>query len=263
MNPYDTKQQACRHRLNQAADKAEARAADAYDRADLSEEKSGIPLGQPILVGHHSEHRHRRAIERADKAMRKSVEETQRAETLRARADAVGKGGISSDDPDALAKLRAKLADLQVANSNMKGWNAQFRRAKGDLSGKVAAMSAPDTVKAEILTSMSRMPHLSQPFSTANTAAEIRRLKRRITELEARRARPAADDVIGDGWRLIEDQDANRLRFYFDARPDRETCRLLKSRGFKWAPSVGAWQRQITANGRQAARDVFEALATG
>lgn len=39
-----------------------------------------IPFGQPILVGHHSEKRHRRDIERIDNNMRKSIEADEKAE---------------------------------------------------------------------------------------------------------------------------------------------------------------------------------------
>jgi len=73
-------------RMETHADNAERRAAVAFDRADLSEEKSGIPFGQPILVGHHSERRHRRAIERADNAMRRGIEESDKAKYFAGRA---------------------------------------------------------------------------------------------------------------------------------------------------------------------------------
>ena len=39
-----------------------------------------IPFGQPILVGHHSERRHRRDISRIDSNMRKSIDESKKAE---------------------------------------------------------------------------------------------------------------------------------------------------------------------------------------
>lgn len=39
-----------------------------------------IPLGQPILVGHHSERRHRRDLDRIDTNMRKGIEESKKAE---------------------------------------------------------------------------------------------------------------------------------------------------------------------------------------
>lgn len=74
-------------KLKGHAGSAEKRSDEAYKRADLSENATGIPFGQPILVGHHSEKRHRRTIEKADNAMRKSIEESQKAEEYRQRAE--------------------------------------------------------------------------------------------------------------------------------------------------------------------------------
>ena len=48
---------------------------------------TGIPFGQPILVGHHSERAHRKVLERADNAMRKGIEESKKADNYRARAE--------------------------------------------------------------------------------------------------------------------------------------------------------------------------------
>ena len=43
-------------------------------------------------------------------------------------------------------------------------------------------------------------------------------------------------------------QEDNRLQVVFDGMPDADTRAELKSSGFRWAPSVGAWQRQLTDN---------------
>lgn len=40
----------------------------------------------------------------------------------------------------------------------------------------------------------------------------------------------------------------NRLQIYFDDKPDPNTRAELKSSGFRWLPSVGAWQRQLNDN---------------
>lgn len=45
-----------------------------------------IPLGQPILVGHHSEKAHRNILEKSWNAMGKSVEESKKAESYNERA---------------------------------------------------------------------------------------------------------------------------------------------------------------------------------
>ena len=48
----------------------------------------------------------------------------------------------------------------------------------------------------------------------------------------------------------------NALQIFFDEIPDEEVRRELKGRGFKWARSVGAWQRQLTDNAIYAASRV-------
>ena len=50
------------------------------------------------------------------------------------------------------------------------------------------------------------------------------------------------------------DREANRLQVFFDEKPDRETCSAMRHGGFRWAPSVGAWQRQLNDNAIRAAK---------
>ncbi len=45
----------------------------------------------------------------------------------------------------------------------------------------------------------------------------------------------------------------NRLQLIFADKPDADTRQALKSEGFKWAPSQGAWQRQLNQNAIRAA----------
>lgn len=73
-------------RLNGYAANAEKRSNGYYRASDMSEGATGIPFGQPILVGHHSEARHRKTIERAWNNMGKSVEESRKAEEYQSRA---------------------------------------------------------------------------------------------------------------------------------------------------------------------------------
>ena len=49
-------------------------------------------------------------------------------------------------------------------------------------------------------------------------------------------------------------RESNRLQMFFHERPDRDTCSAMRHSGFKWAPSVGAWQRQLTDNAIYAAK---------
>ncbi|RHQ89234.1 hypothetical protein DWX76_12375, partial [Clostridium sp. AF21-20LB] len=56
-----------------------------------------------------------------------------------------------------------------------------------------------------------------------------------------------------DGGRVEMNREDNRLQVFFDGKPDADTRAELKSSGFRWAPSVGAWQRQLTDNAIRAA----------
>ncbi len=67
-----------------------------------------IPMGQPILVGHHSEKSDRRYRQRAWDKMEKSWELSKKADYYADKAGSVGTGGISADDANAIAKLAQK-----------------------------------------------------------------------------------------------------------------------------------------------------------
>jgi len=62
-----------------SAIKAEQKSNEFYKKSN--DAVSGIVAGQPILVGHHSEKRHRRDLNKSWNAMGKSVEESKKAET--------------------------------------------------------------------------------------------------------------------------------------------------------------------------------------
>ena len=55
---------------------------------------------------------------------------------------------------------------------------------------------------------------------------------------------------------MVVNTDENRLQIIFDGKPDADLRAELKSEGFRWAPSQGAWQRQLTDNAFRAARRI-------
>ena len=112
-------------RRQEWADKATARsqqhADTAYQMADA------IPMGQPILVGHHSEKRDRRYRERIGGHASRSVEEAQKAQHHASKADGLERQldrSIFSDDPDAVEALEAKVEALETERDAMKRANA-------------------------------------------------------------------------------------------------------------------------------------------
>ena len=57
-----------------------------------------------------------------------------------------------------------------------------------------------------------------------------------------------------------ENNEIMRVQFIFPGKPDDETRAMLKENGFRWAPSQGAWQRQLNDAGKYAAHRVMEVL---
>lgn len=124
LDGYNTQERAKRkaEKLSKYADNAEGRSIDFYKKADLSEEATGIPFGQPILAGHHSENRHRKVIERADNAMRKSVEEDKKAENYRRRAEYWESRAtdINLSIPESLEFYQYKVEECQKRHKYLK-----------------------------------------------------------------------------------------------------------------------------------------------
>ena len=64
-----------------------------------------IPMGQPILTDHYSAIGHRNLIARAQKNIRKSIQEDKKSDFYSNRAESVENSkAIYGDDPDALKK---------------------------------------------------------------------------------------------------------------------------------------------------------------
>ncbi len=135
---YAQRQEARRDRLETAAERQARESSQRFKRARAAVD--GIPFGQPILVGHHSERRHRGALAKHDTNMRAAFAADERAKELAGRANSVGTAGVSSDDPEALQKLRKEFADLDKIQATMKSANAAIRQHKKNPEACVAAL---------------------------------------------------------------------------------------------------------------------------
>ena len=93
------------------------------------------------------------------------------------------------------------------------------------------------------------------PYALSNNNQNINTVKKRIAQLtEAKELGYQGWEF--DGGKVVANADMNRLQIFFDAIPDEEVRKELKGQGFKWARSVGAWQRQLTDNAIYAARRI-------
>ncbi|CAM5442557.1 hypothetical protein SALBM311S_11632 [Streptomyces alboniger] len=106
-------------RAESRAERFEDRASRATASSDASYQRSKqiserFYMGQPILVGHHSEGRARRDHARMDNAMRKSINEGERAKHWAQRAEASGAYTEHRTNPArTLRRIETKEADLR------------------------------------------------------------------------------------------------------------------------------------------------------
>jgi hypothetical protein len=172
-------------RRTEWAEKADNRAAQRFGRAKTTAD--GIPLGQPILVGHHSERRARRDQERIRSNMNKGVEESRLSLHHKRKAAGIESQldrSVFSDDHDAVERLRKRIAKNEAQRDRYKEINRAWRKSKGDLDKLTADGTVSAALGGTIRRTMELAPWLKTPFDTTNIAARIRRDKKRIEALE-------------------------------------------------------------------------------
>ena len=158
-----------------------------------------------------------------------------------------GMGGIRQDDPQAIPKLQKKLAGLEKAQETMKAVNAYYRK-HGTLDGcPHLSPENLENLKADMASGWHYEKKPFQSWELSNNNAEIRRVRQRIESLT--RANEVA--YVGwefDGGHVEANRDQGRLQVFFDGKPEADARQQLKENGFRWAPSVGAWQRLLNDN---------------
>jgi hypothetical protein len=257
LNPYEQKKAARIERMKARAERLQREAEATHARAHSI--ASMIPMGQPILVGHHSERRHRRDINRIDHGLRRSFALQERSEKLAERAKyAESNRAISSDDPDAIPKLEEKLRKLEASRARMVEANKAVR--SNDPKAGLKTLGFSEGQVKELLTSDFSGSIGFPSYALTNNAHEAARIKKRIEVLKAQATAPAKPAVVGPGVRI--DEAENRVRIFFDAKPPVEMRTALKGAGFRWAPSVGAWQRHASGYAWDDAKRITKATAT-
>lgn len=193
-----------------------------------------------------------RKKEKQNTARSKNIEEWRYIQEILQDIKGIGTAGISADDPDAIENIEAKIESLEKNQEHMKSVNAYYRKHK-TLDG------CPDLTDAQINQLKSAMkndwrtdPKPYESYMLTNNNANIRRLKGRVTELKKKQETEFKGWEFGGGHAVTNKED-NRLQLFFDEKPREEERKTLKSKGFRWTPSIGAWQRQLNDNSFYAA----------
>ena len=193
-------------RYNELSKKAKERSRE-YSNSNANRILEMTP-GQPILVGHHSEKRHRRLIEKANNDIRKSIEYDDKSNYYANRAESAKNSKvIYNDDPNAINKLKEKLERLENERASIKA-----------------------------------REHSS--WELTNIGANIRETKLRIKRLEEQETLVFPDREF-KGGKAIHNKEINRIQLLFDNIPSVDIRNELKHNGFHWSRTEGAWQREF------------------
>jgi len=253
MNEYEQKQEERRQRYLDIAASKRSESDRLYNQAHNM--ASCIPFGQPILCGHHSESRDRNFRKKIHNKFDKSFETAKTADYYKNKAASVGNGGISSDDPDAVIKLKEKLAKLEASQEQMKAANKLIK--KGDDEGLIKMGYTPEQIAK--LNEPDYCGRVGYPsYQLSNNNAVIRSTKKRIEALEKM---AQVEDKANEYEGFMYKEEDNRCQFVFDGKPEEEIRSILKHHGFKWSPSRLAWVRILNGNGRYAAKCVIKKLS--
>ncbi|MDO4563348.1 MAG: DUF3560 domain-containing protein [Clostridia bacterium] len=259
MNQYEEKRQARIDRLKNAAKRAEKEAIETFESANKMAD--AIPFGQPILIGHHSEQRDRRYRNRISNKFDKAMEGYDRAEKLRAKAAAAeNNNAISSDDPEAIQKLKAKLETLEAWHEEMKAVNKFYRKHGTCVGYEGLSKEQAEKYDADVEKGYSWEKQPFPSFHLTNNLSSIKQVKDRIKELESK-DELSFEPIEFDGGRIEANKEINRIQIFFDDIPNEEIRSEMKSRGFHFSKYNGnAWQRQLNSNGLYAAKKVLEKI---
>mgnify|MGYP002533444927 CR=1 FL=1 len=171
-------------------------------------------------------------------------------EKLLDKIRSIGRGGISADDDLAVEKLTKKLEGMESQQAMMKAVNAYYRKHKTLEGCPVLSAEEIGKLQSSMASDWRKNPVPYPSYLLTNNNANIRRTRQRIEDLKSQ------SEYAGwafPGGRAEINEGENRLQLFFEEKPSEEQRRELKSNGFKWAPSQGAWQRQLTKNAIYAA----------
>lgn len=166
---------------------------------------------------------------------------------------------VAVGESDAVSRIRKKREEREKTHETMKAVNRIVKRKKGTDEEKIREIVEKHGMSEAGARALFQPDFAGRKgfpsYLLKNNGAEIRRLKQQEEAAKQAAARPSSEKEF-DGGTVIDNADANRVQIAFDSKPDADTIRRLKSRGFRWSRNEGAWQRQRTNAANQAVKEI-------
>lgn len=176
---------------------------------------------------------------------------------------------IKSSDENAIEKLETKLEKMQKLQEDMKAANKILKNAKLTDAEKVKKLievgfsesSAIELLKPDFCGRIGFTYHLQ------NNNGNMRNVKLRIEKLKRQKAKAATEIIVetdieaengNSNIRIVDNPQADRIQIFFPGKPDADIRTKLKSNGFRWTQSIGAWQSYRNEKGRRIAKEISQ-----
>jgi len=165
--------------------------------------------------------------------------------TLEAAMAELNETGLSPDQQrEWLASAVKKWAAYQRAGARTMNWMitgpARFPVARNEKAMRVEHKRVEEY-----------LAFVAHPEEWARR--QLRRAERRDAVAADAASGVEHKEKVVNGIRIVLNKALDRVQIIFPDKPSDDERAILKSRAFRWAPSVGAWQRQLTQNGVWAA----------
>lgn len=160
-----------------------------------------------------------------------------------------------------LEQARINLAEREKQQKLMKEVNSIIR-SKKNVESKLATYGLSAEKITDLLTPKFGNSTGYAGFELTNNNAQIKRLRQRVAELEAKQQASQKESsnapILFELGEIHLNYTADRLQILFNEKPEEEMRKTLKSNGFKWSPTSEAWQRKLTPNALATAKYLFK-----
>lgn len=153
-------------------------------------------------------------------------------------------------------RLQSKLDTLTELQEKMKAVNKIVRNGKLSDEEQHEELEALGLSESSINGLMAEPPYsfMKKGFQTYQLSNNLAKIKATEQAIKRHTSMATSEDAeyTFDGGKVVICNSDERIRIYFDEKPNSETRSMLKGNAFKWSPKNNAWQRQLTPNAKYA-----------
>lgn len=187
---------------------------------------------------------------KAQRAMKRNIANAATPE----QQSAAAQGHIDKQVHDIIGTMKAfEAGDMRGSDP------ALFKSSFLNRFSTAVKDASPETVQSA-LDQLDKLQteHLKKPAFTKRHSI-WKMAEHAKNRVEAEKSRPTGAETVHEvaGHSVERDHDDDRVRIFFDGKPDAEVRQSLKSSGWRWSPRNSAWQRKNTANSVASAKSIL------